>query len=196
MLENAISALMIPIPITEDPEYIQAIQEDIQWLGFKWDHLCHASDYFDQLYDMAVQLIKDGKAYVDSLSEQEVREYRGDHNRVGKDSPYRKRSLEENLDLFARMKKGEFQEGEHILRAKIDMASGNMNLRDPLLYRIRYASHPMTKDKWCIYPLYDFTHVLSDAIEGITHSICTLEFEDHRPLYNWFLKRASISRTP
>lgn len=183
-------------PIAEDPEFIKAIKEDIEWLGFEWDNLCHASEYFDQLYDYAVQLIKKGKAYVDSLNEEEVREYRGDHNTPGKNSPYRDRTPEENLDLFERMKNGEFKDGEHILRAKIDMTSGNMNLRDPLLYRIRHATHPVTGDKWCIYPLYDFTHGLSDAIENITHSICTLEFEDHRPLYDWFLQELEIQQPP
>jgi glutaminyl-tRNA synthetase len=183
-------------PVAEDPEYIQAIKEDIQWLGFEWDNLCHASDYFDQLYELAVKLIKKGSAYVDSLSEDEVREYRGDHNTPGKNSPYRDRSVEENLDLFARMKKGEFKDGEHILRAKIDMTSGNMNLRDPLIYRIRHANHPMTGDRWCIYPLYDFTHGISDAIEKITHSICSLEFEDHRPLYDWFLQELEFPEPP
>ncbi|MCB0377428.1 MAG: glutamine--tRNA ligase/YqeY domain fusion protein [Bdellovibrionales bacterium] len=183
-------------PVTEDPEFIRAIEEDIQWLGFAWDNLCHASHYFDQLYAYAVQLIKEGHAYVDSLTGDEVREYRGSHTIPGKNSPYRDRSAEENLDLFERMKAGEFKDGEHVLRAKIDMTSGNMNLRDPLIYRIRHAHHPVTGDKWCIYPLYDFTHGLSDAIEGITHSICTLEFEDHRPLYDWFLEVLKIKNPP
>ncbi len=183
-------------PLSEDPEYIAAIKEDVKWLGYEWDNLCHASDYFDQLYDFAVQLIKKGKAYVDSLNEEEVRNFRGDHNTPGKNSPFRERTIEQNLDLFERMKKGEFKDGEHILRAKIDMTSGNMNLRDPLLYRIRHASHPVTGDKWCLYPLYDFTHGLSDAIEGITHSICTLEFEDHRPLYDWFLQELEFKNPP
>ena len=183
-------------PVSEDPEYIAAIKDDIQWLGFEWDNLCHASEYFDQLYDYAIQLIKKGKAYVDSLSEEEVREYRGDHNTPGKNSPYRERSVDENLELFKKMKDGEFKDGEHILRAKIDMTSGNMNLRDPLIYRIRHAKHPVTGDKWCIYPLYDFTHGISDAIEKITHSICTLEFEDHRPLYDWFLQELDFNEPP
>ncbi len=183
-------------PVAEDPEYIQAIKEDIQWLGFEWDNLCHASEYFDELYNLAVKLIKKGKAYVDSLSEQEVREYRGDHNTPGKNSPYRDRSVEENLEIFEKMKNGEFKDGEHILRAKIDMTSGNMNLRDPLIYRIRHATHPVTGDKWCIYPLYDFTHGISDALEKITHSICTLEFEDHRPLYEWFLQELEFAEPP
>ena len=183
-------------PVAEDPEYIKAIKEDIEWLGFEWDELCHASHYFDQLYDFAVQLIKKDKAYVCSLNEEETKEYRGSHTIPGKNSPYRDRSVEENLDLFTRMKNGEFKDGEHVLRAKIDMTSGNMNMRDPLIYRIRHAHHPITGDKWCIYPLYDFTHGLSDAIEGITHSICTLEFEDHRPLYDWFLEQLEFKNPP
>lgn len=183
-------------PISEDPEYIEAIKQDVQWLGFEWDHLFHASEYFDQLYDFAVQLIHKGKAYVDSLNEEDVRKYRGDHNTPGKNSPYRNRTIEENLMLFADMKAGKYKDGEHILRAKIDMTSGNMNMRDPLIYRIRHAHHPVTGDKWCIYPLYDFTHGISDAIEGITHSICTLEFEDHRPLYDWFLEELEFKNPP
>lgn len=183
-------------PVSEDPEYIRAIKDDIEWLGFEWDELCHASDYFDQLYEMAVKLIKKGKAYVCSLNGEQIREYRGSRTEPGKNSPYRDRSIEENLDLFTRMKAGEFKDGEHVLRAKIDMSSGNINMRDPLLYRIRHASHPMSGDKWCIYPLYDFTHGQSDAIEGITHSICTLEFEDHRPLYDWFLKELEFEKPP
>jgi glutaminyl-tRNA synthetase len=174
-------------PLAEDIEFIEAIKEDVRWLGFEWSELHHASDYFDQIYDYAVQLIHKGKAYVCSLNEEEVRKYRGNLTNPGEESPYRSRSIEENLDLFKRMKAGEFASGAHTLRAKIDMASGNMNMRDPLLYRIRHASHPVTGDKWCIYPLYDFTHCLSDEIEGISHSICTLEFEDHRPLYDWIL---------
>lgn len=174
-------------PLAEDIEFIEAIKEDVRWLGFEWSELHHASDYFDQIYDYAVNLIHKGKAYVCSLNEEEVRKYRGNLTNPGQESPYRNRSIEENLDLFKRMKAGEFASGAHTLRAKIDMASGNMNMRDPLLYRIRHASHPVTGDKWCIYPLYDFTHCLSDEIEGITHSICTLEFEDHRPLYDWIL---------
>lgn len=174
-------------PLAEDIEFIEAIKEDVRWLGFEWSELHHASDYFDQIYDYAVKLIHKGKAYVCSLNEEEVRKYRGNLTNPGQESPYRNRSIEENLDLFTRMKAGEFASGAHTLRAKIDMASGNMNMRDPLLYRIRHASHPVTGDKWCIYPLYDFTHCLSDEIEGITHSICTLEFEDHRPLYDWIL---------
>lgn len=183
-------------PVTEDPEFIEAIQDDIKWLGFEWDGLFHASEYFDDLYNLAVKLIEKGKAYVDSLTGDEVREYRGNHNIPGKNSPYRDRSVEENLKLFAEMKEGKYKDGEHVLRAKIDMSSGNMNLRDPLIYRIRHASHPVTGDKWCIYPLYDFAHGISDAIEKITHSICTLEFEDHRPLYDWFLKELEFEQPP
>jgi glutaminyl-tRNA synthetase len=172
-------------PTTEDVEYVDSIQADIAWLGFKWDNLHYASDYFEQLYQYAETLIQKGVAYVDSLNEEEIREYRGDYYKKGKESPYRNRSVAENLDLFRRMRAGVFKEGEHVLRAKIDLNSQNMNLRDPLLYRIRYAKHHRTGDKWCIYPLYDFAHPLSDAIEKITHSICTLEFEAHRPLYDW-----------
>jgi len=175
-------------PIKEEQQYIDAIIEDVRWLGFDWgDRLFYASDYFDQLYAWAVQLIKAGKAYVDHLSPDEIREYRGTLTEPGKNSPYRDRSIEENLDLFERMKSGEFAEGECVLRAKIDMASGNINMRDPVLYRVLHAHHPRTGDKWCIYPMYDWAHGQSDSIEGITHSICTLEFEDHRPLYDWFL---------
>lgn len=174
-------------PLKEDVEYIDAIKKDIQWLGCQWDNLFFSSSYFEKLYDLAIQLIKKGKAYVCSLNEEELREYRGDLTRPGKNSPYRNRSVEENLELFEKMKNGEFKDGEHVLRAKIDMASGNMNMRDPLIYRIRHAEHPVTGNKWCIYPLYDFAHGLSDAIEGITHSLCSLEFQDHRPLYDWFL---------
>lgn len=174
-------------PLAEDVEFIEAIKEDIRWLGFTWDEIHHASDYFDQLYEFAVTLIKNGKAYVCSLNEEQVREGRGNLTTPGKNSPYRERSIAENLDLFARMRAGDFPNGAHTLRAKIDMSSGNMNLRDPLLYRIRHVPHPVTGDKWCIYPLYDFTHCLSDELEEITHSICTLEFEDHRPLYDWIL---------
>ncbi len=175
-------------PAKEDIEYIESIQEDVKWLGFDWnEHLYYASNYFDRLYDYAVQLICVGKAYVDSLTAEEIRRYRGTLTEPGKDSPYRNRSVDENLDLFQRMRRGEFEDGEHVLRAKIDMASPNMNMRDPTLYRIRKVPHHRTGDKWVIYPLYDYTHCLSDAIEGITHSICTLEFEDHRPLYDWVL---------
>jgi glutaminyl-tRNA synthetase len=175
-------------PTKEDVEYVESIKEDVHWLGFDWrDKLFYASDYFAQLYQYAVQLIKAGKAYVDSLSADEVRAYRGTLTEPGKESPYRDRSVEENLDLFARMRAGEFAEGAHTLRAKIDMTSPNVNMRDPVMYRILKASHHRTGSEWCIYPMYDFAHCVSDAIEGITHSICTLEFEDHRPLYDWFL---------
>jgi len=180
-------------PTKEEVEYVEAIKEDIRWLGFDWgDRLYYASDYFEQLYEYAVQLIKAGKAYVDSLSAEEIREYRGDFNRPGKESPYRNRSVEENLDLFERMRAGEFEDGAHVLRAKIDMASGNMNMRDPVMYRILHQEHHRTGDKWCIYATYDWAHGQSDSIEGITHSICTLEFEDHRPLYDWFLDQLGI----
>lgn len=184
-------------PETEDTEYVESIQNDIKWLGFDWkNNLYYASDYFQQLYDWAVQLIKDNKAYVCSLKEEELRQYRGDFTHPGKDSPYRNRSIEENLDLFSRMKKGEFEEGQHVLRAKIDMNSPNMNMRDPLLYRIRKAHHHRTQDKWCIYPMYDYAHPLSDAIEHITHSICTLEFQDHRPFYDWCVENVKVPAQP
>lgn len=175
-------------PSKEETEYVEAIKNDVSWLGFDWgDNLFFASDYFDKLYDYAVQLIKMGKAYVCSLTGDEIREYRGTLTEPGKESPYRNRSVEENLDLFERMKAGEFEDGSHVLRAKIDMSSGNINMRDPVIYRILKASHHRTGDTWCIYPMYDYTHCLSDAIEQITHSLCTLEFEDHRPLYDWVL---------
>ena len=181
-------------PSKEDVEYVEAIKADVRWLGFEWgDRPFYASDYFAELYDYAVELIQAGKAYVCDLSADEVRAYRGTLTEPGRESPYRSRSVEENLDLFARMKAGEFPEGSRVLRAKIDMASGNVNLRDPTLYRIRRVPHHRTGDAWCIYPMYDFTHGLSDALEGITHSICTLEFEDHRPLYDWFL---DVLQTP
>ena len=184
-------------PSKESEEYARAIQEDVHWLGFDWeDRLTHASDYFEQLYQAAENLISEGLAYVDSLSAEEIREYRGSLTAPGKNSPHRDRSVEENLDLFRRMRAGEFADGEHVLRAKIDMASPNINLRDPALYRIRHISHQRTGDKWCIYPMYDFTHGLSDAFEGVTHSICTLEFEDHRPLYDWFLDQVEIPHRP
>jgi glutaminyl-tRNA synthetase len=180
-------------PETEDIKYVEAIKQDVRWLGFDWgDKLFHASDYFEQLYDFAVTLIKRGRAYVDSLSEEDIREYRGTVTEAGRASPYRDRSVEENLDLFARMRAAEFQDGEHVLRAKIDMAHPNMLMRDPVLYRIRHASHYRRGDAWCIYPLYDFTHCLSDAIEGITHSLCTLEFENNRALYDWVLDNVGI----
>jgi glutaminyl-tRNA synthetase len=184
-------------PIKEEQEYIDSIQEDIRWLGFDWgEHLYHASDYFDQLYDWALHLIKAGKAYVDDLSADEIREHRGTFTQPGKDSPWRSRSIEENLDLFERMRAGEFPDGARVLRAKIDMASPNLNMRDPVLYRILHATHPRTGDQWCIYPLYDFAHGQSDAIEGITHSICTLEFEDHRPLYDWLIENLPVPSRP
>jgi glutaminyl-tRNA synthetase len=175
-------------PEKEEVEYIESIKKDVSWLGFKWaGEPRYASDYFQQLYDYALDLIKQGKAYVCSLSPEQAREYRGTLKEPGKDSPYRNASVEENLDLFERMKNGEFKDGEKVLRAKIDMASPNMNMRDPIIYRIRKVHHHQTGDDWCIYPMYDYTHCLSDAIEGITHSLCTLEFEDHRPLYDWVL---------
>jgi glutaminyl-tRNA synthetase len=180
-------------PTKEDQEYVDSIMEDIRWLGFDWgDRLYFASDYFDTLYEYAVKLIKKGKAYVDSSTMEEIKEMRGTPTRPGVESPYRNRSVEENLDLFERMKNGEFKDGEHVLRAKIDMSSPNMNLRDPIMYRIRHAHHHRTGDKWCIYPMYDWAHGQSDSIEGITHSICTLEFENHRPLYDWFLDELEI----
>src|SRR5437667_4899574 len=178
-------------PSKEETEYVDSIMEDVEWLGFHWDGLFYASDYFDQLYQWAVQLIKDGKAYVDDLSADEIREYRGTLTEPGKDSPYRNRPVEESLDLFERMKKGEFPDGARVLRAKIDMASPNINMRDPVMYRIRHAHHHRTGDKWCIYPTYDWAHGLSDCIESVTHSLCTLEFEDHRPLYDWFNERVA-----
>ena len=175
-------------PTKEENEYVQAIQEDVKWLGFDWgENLFFSSDYFDKLYDFAVELIKKGKAYVCCLNAEEMREYRGTLTEPGKESPYRNRSIEENLALFTDMKEGKFDEGTHVLRAKIDMASPNLNMRDPVVYRIMKASHHRTGDKWCIYPMYDYTHCLSDEQEVITHSLCTLEFEDHRPLYDWFL---------
>lgn len=184
-------------PAKEDMEYIDSIKEDIHWLGFDWkEHEYYASDYYDQLYNIALELIKEGKAYVDSLSAEEMKEYRGTLTEPGKNSPDRDRPIEENLKLFMEMKEGKYPEGKYTLRAKIDMASPNINLRDPALYRIKYATHPRTGDKWCIYPMYDFTHPISDAIEGITHSICTLEFEDHRPAYDWATSIDGIEHTP
>ena len=180
-------------PTKEDVEYVDAIKDDVQWLGFEWDGLFYASDYFERLYECAVDLIRRGRAYVDSLKADEIRRYRGTLTEPGTNSPYRDRSVEENLDLFARMRAGEFEDGAHVLRAKIDMASPNFNMRDPTLYRIRHASHHRTGDAWCIYPMYDFAHPLSDAIENITHSLCTLEFEDHRPLYDWLVDALSTS---
>jgi len=184
-------------PTKEEQEYIDAIERDVRWLGFDWGkHLYHASDYFEQLYDWAEHLIKTGKAYVDDQSQEEMRGNRGTLTEPGKDSPYRDRSVEENLDLFRRMRAGEFPNGRRVLRAKIDMSAGNINLRDPALYRILHAPHPRTGTKWCIYPSYDFAHGQSDAIEHITHSICTLEFEDHRPLYDWFLDNLPVPSRP
>jgi glutaminyl-tRNA synthetase len=180
-------------PTKEEEEYVESIEEDVRWLGFDWeDRLFYASDYFDQMYDYAVQLIKDGKAYVDDLSADVVREYRGTFIDPGKESPHRSRSVEENLDLFERMRAGEFENGSRVLRAKIDMASPNLNLRDPAMYRILHAEHHRTGSRWCIYPMYDWAHGLEDSIEGITHSICTLEFEAHRPLYDWFLDELGV----
>ncbi len=184
-------------PTKEEQEYIDSIQADVRWLGFDWGkHLYYASDYFEQLYVWAVHLVEAGKAYVDDLSADEIREHRGTLTEPGKESPFRNRSREENLDLFRRMRQGEFADGARVLRAKIDMAAGNINLRDPVLYRILHAAHPRTGDKWCIYPTYDFAHGQSDAIEGITHSICTLEFEDHRPLYDWFIENLPVPSRP
>ncbi|NLN42047.1 MAG: glutamine--tRNA ligase/YqeY domain fusion protein [Clostridiales bacterium] len=184
-------------PAKEDVEYIESIKEDVKWLGFDWeDRLYFASDYFDKMYEYAVLLIKKGKAYVDDLSPEEIREYRGTLTEPGKNSPYRDRSVEENLELFERMKAGEFEEGSKVLRAKIDMASPNMNMRDPVIYRIAYIPHHRTGDKWCIYPMYDYAHPISDALENITHSLCTLEFEDHRPLYEWVLKEIGLFPNP
>jgi glutaminyl-tRNA synthetase len=184
-------------PEKEELEYIEAIQEDIKWLGYEWgDYLYHASDYYEQLYDIAIDLIKNGMAYVDSLSAEQVKEYRGTLTTPGKNSPDRNRSIEENLELFEQMRQGKHPEGKYVLRAKLDMASPNMNMRDPALYRIKFAHHPRTKDKWCIYPMYDYTHPISDAIEGITHSFCTLEFEDHRPAYEWATTIDKIDHEP
>jgi len=184
-------------PTTEDPEYVHAIQDDVHWLGFDWgDKLFYASDYFERLCEFAVELIRKDLAYVDSLSADEIRAYRGTLTEPGKDSPHRTRSVHESLDLFQRMRAGEFPDGAHVLRAKIDMASPNINLRDPALYRIRQAAHYRTGTKWCIYPTYDYAHPLSDALEGITHSLCTLEFEDHRPLYDWVVANVSVPSRP
>ncbi len=179
-------------PSKEETEYVDSIMEDVKWLGFHWDGLFYASDYFDQLYGWAVQLIKAGKAYVDDLSADEIRKYRGTLTEPGKDSPFRNRSAEENLNLFERMQAGEFPDGSRVLRAKIDMASPNLNMRDPVMYRILHAEHHRTGNKWCIYPMYDYAHGQSDSLERVTHSMCTLEFEDHRPLYNWFIQQLGI----
>jgi len=179
-------------PEKEDVEYVDSIKEDILWLGYHWDGLYYASDYFGQLYEWAIKLIKDGKAYVDDLTADQIREHRGTLTQPGKDSPYRNRSVEENLDLFTRMKAGEFPDGSRVLRAKIDMSSPNLNMRDPVMYRILHAQHHRTGDKWCIYPMYDFAHGQSDSLEKITYSMCSLEFADHQPLYNWFIKQLGI----
>jgi glutaminyl-tRNA synthetase len=179
-------------PTKEETEYVDAIKEDVRWLGFQWNAELYASDYFERLYQFAVQLIKAGKAYVDSLDADAIRKYRGTLTEPGRNSPYRDRTVEANLDLFARMRAGEFPDGAHVLRAKIDMASPNLNMRDPTLYRIRHAHHHRTGDSWCIYPMYDYAHPLSDAIESITHSLCTLEFEDHRPLYDWLVNSVDV----
>ena len=183
-------------PSKEDQEYVDAIKEDVKWLGFDWDGLFFASNYFDEMYDRAVLLINKGLAYVEDLSAEQIREYRGTLTEPGKMSPFRDRSVEENLDLFERMKNGEFENGSRVLRAKIDMASANLNMRDPVLYRIAHATHHNTGDKWCIYPMYDFAHPLEDAIEGVTHSICTTEFEDHRPLYDWVVENCEMESIP
>ena len=179
-------------PEKEDVEYVDSIMEDVKWLGYHWDGLYYASDYFDQIYEWAIKLIKDGKAYVDDLSAEEIRKYRGTLTEPGKNSPYRERSVEENLNLFERMKAGEFPDGSRVLRAKIDMASPNLNMRDPVMYRILHAEHHRTGNKWCIYPMYDFAHGQSDSIEKITYSMCSLEFADHQPLYNWFIRELGI----
>ena len=183
-------------PAKEDVEYVEAIKDDVRWLGFEWHNLHFASDYFEKLYQYAVQLIRDGKAYVDSLTAEDIRSYRGTLSEPGKESPHRSRSAEESLDMFTRMRNGEFEDGAHVLRAKIDMASPNINMRDPVLYRIRREHHHRTGDTWCIYPLYDFAHPSSDAIEHITHSLCTLEFEAHRPLYDWLVETVSVPSRP
>lgn len=183
-------------PSKESEEFAQAIQADVAWLGFEWTELTYASDYFPELFEFAVNLIKDGKAYVCSLNADEIRLGRGTLTEPGQNSPYRERSIDENVDLFARMRAGEFADGKHVLRAKIDMASANINLRDPVLYRIRHVRHQRTQDQWCIYPMYDFTHCICDALEGISHSLCTLEFEDHRPLYDWVIANANVNYHP
>ena len=183
-------------PLKESVEFQEAIKRDIAWLGFEWQEERNASDYFEQLYQFAERLINDGKAYVDSLAADELREYRGTLTEPGKDSPFRSRTRDENLDLFRRMRAGEFEDGEHILRLKIDMASPNINMRDPAIYRIRHVSHHQTGDDWCIYPMYDYTHCISDSLEGITHSLCDLSFEDHRPLYDWVLDELAMNCHP
>ena len=183
-------------PEKESDEYMLSIKDSVQWLGFEWDKLCHASDYFEQIHSYAIELIEKGLAYVDSLNAEDMREYRGTLTEPGKNSPFRDRSIKENLDLFARMEAGEFKEGEHVLRAKIDMSSAQIIMRDPVIYRIKFAEHFRAGDRWCIYPMYDFTHCISDAIEGITHSLCTLEFQDNRAVYNWVLENISIEAKP
>ncbi|MBZ9636964.1 glutamine--tRNA ligase/YqeY domain fusion protein [Clostridium sp. FP1] len=183
-------------PAKEDKEYVNSIEEDIKWLGYKWDELFFASNYFDEMYDRAVLLIKNNKAYVCDLTAGDMKEYRGTLREPGKESPYKNRTVEENLDLFDRMRKGEFADGEKVLRAKIDMSSPNINMRDPIIYRMSHAVHHNTGDKWCIYPMYDYAHPIEDAIEGITHSICTLEFEDHRPLYDWVINNCEMENKP
>ncbi len=183
-------------PEKESQEYIDEIKKDVEWLGFNWSELRHASDYFENLYEYAVELIKLNKAYVCNLDAEEIRKQRGTLTEPGIESPYRNRSIDENLAMFADMRAGKHKEGEHVLRAKIDMASGNINMRDPVLYRIKYATHPRTQDNWCIYPMYDYTHCISDSIEGVTHSLCTLEFADHRPLYDWVLDELSTPSHP
>src|ERR1700681_3612980 len=179
-------------PEKEEQEYVDSIMKDVCWLGFDWDGLYYASDYFDQLYEWAIKLINDGKAYVDDLSAEEIRDRKSTLTEPGKDSPHRNRTPKENLDLFERMRKGEFPDGSRVLRAKIDMSSPDLNMRDPVMYRILHADHQRTGAKWCIYPMYDYAHGQSDSIEHVTHSICTLEFEDHRPLYNWFIEQLGI----
>lgn len=183
-------------PLKEDQEYVDSIKEDVKWLGYEWDELHFASNYFEEMYSRAVLLIKKGKAYVDDLTADEIREYRGTLTQPGKESPYRNRSAEENLELFDKMRKGEFETGSKVLRAKIDMTSPNLNLRDPVIYRVSHATHHNTGDTWCIYPMYDFAHPIEDAIEGVTHSICTTEFEDHRPLYNWVVEECEMESKP
>lgn len=183
-------------PLKEDTEYVESIKRDVQWLGYEWDGLYFASNYFEEMYERALLLIRKGKAYVDDLTPDEIREMRGTLKEPGKESPYRNRTVEENLDLFERMRKGEFRQGEKVLRAKIDMASPNINMRDPVLYRISFAHHHNTGDQWCIYPLYDYAHPLEDAIEGVTHSLCSSEFEDHRPLYDWVVRECEMESTP
>lgn len=183
-------------PLKESDEFVQSIQADVRWLGFEWAELTHASDYFEQLFEFACNLISDGKAYVDSQTPEQIQQTRGTLTEPGQDSPYRARSVEENLDLFQRMRAGEFADGEHVVRAKIDMTSPNINMRDPVIYRIRHVTHQRTGDSWCIYPMYDFTHCICDALENISHSLCTLEFEDHRPLYDWVLDNINVNYHP